>query len=763
MTTICYLSLKSICRLFLLTVTSSIPLLLISEVIYAQEKHERPTIGLVLSGGGAHGIAHLGVLKVMEEAGLRPDYITGVSIGSVIGGMYSIGYTSDSLYNLMKKINWENTFTNKIPENKIIYLEKDHFYNSIVSVPLSARKIKLPAGLINGQQIENALNFYSWPAADIHDFTKLPIPFSCLGTNLLTGKKVELKSGYLPDAIRASIAVPTIFTPVKIDSSLLIDGGVVSNFPVFEVRNMGADIIIGSFVGFHINKDNELQSMSGIVRQLTTLSGYDDFNEQKTLADFFIESNLKDFSASAFSNIDSIYERGYKAALPFKDKFKKLADSLNFFEHQKPLDNIFDKQYYSFNKIEVTGNKTYSDFQILGILEIEPELKIDKYLLADKIDLLYGNEWFDKVKYRVIPRNDSLILEIDCIEKPPAILYGAVHYDNYLLAGLVVDISLKNLITRRSLIDLKSYISQYYRFKLYCLQFIDKNQKFGISTDFYADNSLIPNLEINGQTGNAVSRNFIPGLSINRRLGLNNMMSISSKYENTNLLLRYVSESDLKSLTYNYLSSAFEYRLNTLNTKHYPDKGMIFNMSASTSKLMSAIIRTDSSEAAYKINNQSGLSFERFYSVNLHLKQYLSLSDKFTIGIGGDLLFISKTDSVSSSNNFSLLGGFESVNKRSIAMTGFHSNEIPVKKLAGISTDLDIELFKDLHLNLMADFFIIQEAKRENGFSFLNGYGAGLGYMSIIGPMKIGIMTGNYSQEKFFNKTKGYISIGYKF
>jgi len=148
---------------------------------------------------------------------------------------------------------------------------------------------------------------------------------------------------------------------------------------------------------------------------------------------------------------------------------------------------------------------------------------------------------------------------------------------------------------------------------------------------------------------------------------------------------------------------------------------------------------------------------------NFCLKQYFSPSDKFTFGIGVDVLYISNSDSVSSRNNFSLLGGFEPVNKRSIAMTGFHSNEIPVKKLAGISTDLDIELFKDLHLNLMADFFIIQEVKRENGFSFLSGFGAGLGYMSVIGPMKIGIMTGNYEHEKFFNRTKGYISIGYKF
>jgi len=684
-------------------------------------------------------------------------------MGSVIGGLYSLGYDSDSLHKLLNKINFDDVLTNKIPENKIIYLEKEHFYNSIFSVPLSFRKALLPSGLINGQQIENSLSFYSWQAADINDFSKLPIPFLCLGTDLITGKKVELKSGYLPDAIRASIAVPTIFTPIKIDSALLIDGGAASNFPVHEVKNMGAEIVIGSFVGFHVYQEDELQSMAGIVRQLMAMSSYEDFKEQIKLADYYIEPKLKDLSASVFTNVDTIYQRGYKAALPFKDKFKKLADSLNSIGNQKPLENIFDKKFYSFDKIEVTGNNIYSDFQILGVLNIKPKEDIDKYLLEDRINLLYGKAWFDKVKYRVVPRNDSLLLIIDCIEKPQAMFYGSVHYDNYLLAGLVVDVTVKNFITQRSVIDLKSYVGQYYRFKLNCLQFIDRNQKFGISADFYADNTMIPYMEIKGQNGNVISRNIIPGLIISRRLGLNNIVSISTTYENTYLLPKYVSDYDLKSLTYNYLSSTFEYRLNTLNTKHFPDKGMILNISAGTSKLQYAVIRTDSTEADYKVNTQSGYSFERFYALHWNFRQYFSPSDKFTFALGGDALLISNTDSVSSGNNFYLLGGYESINNRSIAMTGFQANEIQVKKLAGISTEMDIELFKDLHINIMADFFFVQEANRENGFSFLTGFGAGIGYMSILGPMKIGIMMGNYEEEKFFNKTKGYISIGYKF
>ena len=170
---------------------------------------------MVLSGGGALGIAHVGVLKVMEEAGLRPDYITGTSMGSIIGGLYALGYNADSLHKICKSVNWDLIMLNTIPQNRIIYHEKKHFNNSIISLPVLSKKIKLPSGMISGQQIENYLSYYGWPAADINDFSKLPIPFACVATDLLTVKNIVLRKGYLPDAMRASSTIPSVFSPIK--------------------------------------------------------------------------------------------------------------------------------------------------------------------------------------------------------------------------------------------------------------------------------------------------------------------------------------------------------------------------------------------------------------------------------------------------------------------------------------------------------------------------------------------------------------------
>jgi NTE family protein len=731
--------------------------------ISAQEIAKRPTVGLVLSGGGAHGIAHLGVIKVMEEAGLRPDYITGVSMGSIIGGMYSLGYTADSLQKILKKINWEVVLSNKIPEDKVIFLEKNHFYNSIISLPLSSMKVVLPSGLINGQQVESTLGFYAWPAADINDFSFLPIPFMCVAADIINYKIVDLKTGYLADAIRASFSVPSIFTAFKIDSLLLLDGGLLRNFAASEAKEMGADILIGSFVGFKAVNEEEMQSVSGIIKQIAMFRSFADFEEQKKLVKVLIKPETEEYPVTEFKNIDHLVQKGYEAALPYKEYFRKLADSLNGISHQKPLKKILDKQSYTFDKIEVTGNKNYSDEQILGVLDIEPENKVDKYLLTDRIELLYGKAWFDKVKYKVEARNDSLILVIDCIEKPQSILYGSVHYDNSLLSGLILGLSVKNLLTQRSVININSFVGQYYRFQFNALQFIDKNQEFGISANFYSDNTLIPMLELRGKNIEVSSRNFTPGLSINRRIGLNHLMTISVNYENQYLIPHFDSDIHLKNVSFNYISSSFDYQINTIDTKYFPNKGTIFNISASTSKLLSGGISTDSSKIVFSGSNHGEFSFNRFYTFYGNIKHYFTPYGRLTFSIGGDVLLITDSDSVTAQNNFYLLGGIESLNKRSVPMVGFRSNEIPVKKMAGIRSELDIELSENIHLNLMANMFATQEANNNKGVTFYTGYGIGFGYMSMIGPIKIGLMYGNSDHEKHFNKTKGYISIGFNF
>ncbi len=729
----------------------------------AQDIAQRPRLGLVLSGGGALGIAHVGVLKVMEEAGLRPDYITGTSMGSIIGGFYALGYNADSLHKICKAVNWDLIMLNTIPQNRIIYHEKKHFNNSIISLPVSFKKIKLPSGMISGQQIENYLSYYGWPAADINDFSKFPIPFACVATDLHTVKNIVIRKGYLPDAMRASSAIPSVFSPIRIDTTLLSDGGSIRNFPAFEAKEMGADIIIGSYTSFHPATEEELQNVTGIVKQIVMARSIEDFEENKSLVNYLILPELKGISSLDFNATDSLIERGYRAALPFKEKFVKLADSLNRLGTQEALPDILHKQLYSFDRIEITGNKIIPDRQILGILNVKPGEATEKSKLSEGIDLLFGKAWFDKVKYKIEPRNDSLILIIDCIEKPKSILYGSVHYDNALGSGILMSLSVKNFPTKASVIDLDYYLAHYFRIRNSFRQYINRNERMGFSIDFNSDNTLIPKLDMGAETGDVESLNFSTGLSINKTLGLNHMMSISLNYDNLYLIPKYVSELYLKNISYDYLSLTYSYNLNSLDRQHFPDRGTILDISAGASDLIKGHVKTGSIRKSYSTEDPGPFSFNRFYTLRANYSQYFTKISKLTFSFRGDALYLTDCDSITSQNNFYMLGGQAPLNKRSVPVTGFHPNEIPVKASAGLGAEIDWEFIKDLHLSFKGNVFALQEAGRENGYSLLYGYGAELGYMSIIGPVRAGIMHGLYEHEKYYSKVKAYLSVGYLF
>ena len=181
--------------------------------LFQASAQERPKIGLVLSGGGAKGTAHIGVLKEMERAGLYPDYITGTSMGSIVGGLYSIGYSADEIDSIASSMNWSQLLSNTLPLDQIAYEEKPFYDRYLIEFPIRNKKLTLPKGLIEGQALTLQMSNMTRPAHQYHDFNEFPIPFACIGANIETGKADVLNSGLLPEALRASMAIPTFFTP----------------------------------------------------------------------------------------------------------------------------------------------------------------------------------------------------------------------------------------------------------------------------------------------------------------------------------------------------------------------------------------------------------------------------------------------------------------------------------------------------------------------------------------------------------------------
>jgi NTE family protein len=725
----------------------------------------RPTIGLALSGGGAKGLAHIGVIKALEEIGLKPDFITGVSMGSIVGGMYAIGYTPDSIAKMFSSFDWEPAMSDRIPEDKIIFLEKKHFHNSLIALPITRNAIKIPAGLISGQQIESGLNHYFWPAATITDFDSLPIPFLCLATDVVTARSVVFRKGYLPDAIRASIAIPSVFTPVRIDTAILVDGGVVRNYAVSELREMGADIVIGSYVSFRGYKGKDLESAYEILKQIGFLGSLADYEHQKQLTDILIEPDLGEVNTLSFNDVDSVIEKGYRETLKYKSILGRLADSLDSFGPGAPVKPLPDIQYYRFDSIRVTGNKNISEDQIIGVLGVKPGENVDRPLLEERIELLYGKNWFEKVRYRIIPEGDSMILEIECIERPRAMLYGSLHYDPSLSTGALISLSVRDLITPRSVLNADTYIGQYYRFRFSAIQFVDKSQKFGVESSFFADNTRLPLIPLKNETGPMLSQNYNAILSLSKRLSLNHMMTLSGSFENQHLIPDYVTATLIRKISYDYLKLNYTYQTNTLNKKHFPDRGITSGLSFTSSWLVKAVMKVGSVRWIYKPGNEgpSSFSFDRKYAVRAWFNSYSAASDRVTISFGGDFLLSTGADSVTSGNDFWLLGGMEAVTDRSISAVGFHPNQVMVRNTAGARFGTDVEIATDLHITADFNLFALREPDRDEEFTLMGGCGIGAGYMTVAGPISIGIMYGFYNRQVLYNNIKGYISIGFTF
>ncbi len=724
----------------------------------------RPKVGLALSGGGAKGIAHIGLLMVMEEAGLTPDCITGVSMGSIVGGMYAMGYSADSLVKLFRSFDWNTVMSDKIPENKVIFLEKGRYHNSLLQLPITRKAIQIPSGLISGQQIESSLNRYFWPAATIDDFSRLPIPFLCLATDVITSKSVIFRNGYLPEAIRASIAIPTVFTPVRTDTAVLVDGGVVRNYSASELREMGADIVIGSYVSFRGYKSKELPSAYEIMKQIGFLTSIADYEEQKRETDILFEPDLSNIGTLSFNNVDSIIAEGYREAEKYRETFRRLADSLDAFAPRAPVIMLPDVEYYRFDTVMITGNSMISDEQITGILGIRPGESVDRGLLEDRIELLYGKNWFEKVSYRIRPEAGRLALMIDCIEQPRAMLYGSLHYDPALSAGAVIRISARDLVTTSSVVSLDTYIGQYYRLNVSATQFLDRSQKTGLAASFFTDNTRLPLLSLDGETGPMLSQNLQARLSLIKRVGLNHLTSLALTYEDRQLVPDFVTSTNIRRLSCNYLNLGLSFETNTLDSKHFPDQGIVSGATIAAEYLLKAAVRYRYGRRVW-LPGETGSPyyFDRTYQARAWFSSYTSPTPRLTFSIGGDLLWSTGADSVTSGNDFWFLGGTEKLTGRSITAAGFHPNQIAVRQALGARLGTDIEIAGDLHLMLDLNLFAIREPYRKTGYNLLGGYAISAGYMTIAGPVKIGIMHGFYDNELLFKKIKGFVMTGFTF
>jgi len=388
----------------------------------AQEKTEksgRPKIALVLSGGGAKGFAHIGVLKVLEEEGIPIDLIVGTSMGSLVGGIYSLGYNALELEGLVKSLSWGKTLSDEVP--RIFLSKNDQLIKQryIFSLPIDGnKKLNLPQGLVKGQ---NVLNIFCGLAGNVPtdaDFSKFTIPFACVATDLETGKEVVLNHGFLPTAMFSSMAIPIAFKSADRNGFLLADGGLVNNFPTDVAKKMGADIIIGVDIRSDFYRRDKLNTIENVMGQLVGFfdMGKDSIN--KSNCNLIIRPDITGYSVSSFNNqaVDTLIIRGENAANGFRKQLRELKMKYKLEKPEKSRELVKPDQWH-ITDLSLTGNYHLGKNYMEKVLNIKIPGNYSSEEIKTAIDRLYGLGGFELIYFNLIDAEKGKTLNLSITTK----------------------------------------------------------------------------------------------------------------------------------------------------------------------------------------------------------------------------------------------------------------------------------------------------------------------------------------------------------
>lgn len=430
-------------------IISVLLLLLAGNFISAQVSarvNGRPKIALVLSGGGAKGFAHIGVLKVLEEEGIPIDIIVGTSIGSLVGGIYSLGYSARYMEDICKAQDWQSLLLDDLPRQYLSkadrYLQQRYLFALHVD---EIKKLTLPQGVIKGQNVLNMLCGFTANVPIDMNFNELPISFACVATNLETGKEVVLRNGFLPTAMFASMAVPGIFQFPERDNMILIDGGVVNNFPVDVAKKMGADIIIGVDISDVYTNREQIRSLQNVFGQI--ISFLDQYKDSLNagLCDIIIRPDVSGYTMTSFNNsaVDTLILRGEKAAGKVRERLRQIKALYNL----QPA--VRSDKYISPEKWYLTNFSLSGKFRIdAGFLLRSIDMDLPGYYSQKEIngiiDQLYGYGIFDRIYFNLYDNETGKTLNLNITEKNTVSQNIGFKVNTTDAAALMLNVTRKN-------------------------------------------------------------------------------------------------------------------------------------------------------------------------------------------------------------------------------------------------------------------------------------------------------------------------------
>lgn len=713
-------------------------------------KKERPKVGLVLSGGGAKGFAYIGLLKVMEEVGLQVDYVGGTSIGSIVAGLYALGYSPEEIEKQVKKQNWANLLIDKIPRKYVAYEEKEYLENSLISFPLKKRKIGLKQAMYQGQQVNLLLNRFFSPAWLTTDFSKFQTPFLCVGTNLFNGDAEVLTEGYLPMAIRSSMSIPGYFSPTHYNGYYLVDGGIVDNYPADKVMNMGAQLLVGGDVQSGLaDTISQLSSMTEIINQIVFFHGEAANEKAEKLIDLNIRFDV-DAGMMDFTKYESIIAYGEKVAREHYDELKHLADSLNAIEYVAlkkyttvPLDS------FNIAKVIYKGNDKMSTIYLDNYFKRFENKTISIDELEHVITRVYGTRFFSHVFYELEPvGNGKANLIIDIKEGSPGYLSASVHYDTDYGGNIRLNGVFRNVLGHRSKLFTELLLGSNPRFR--ALYAISNGAKpgFGAELDIYDFTFDIYDQDIKDNTisfTNYKTSVFVTSI-------YNNLYSLRGGF--TYEFFKFSQNTAKPDSTLiplenfnNYGNIFVEFRADTRNKSYFATKGFKAEF-----------------KALYVMPFSKGWTSELFTNSLIMYAKYdqsFELAPKLTIKPGFFLGATLKHDIAPVQHLFGV-GGLNNINyvDSFVPFTGVNFVQRFGNYAAIARLKLQYNVYEKLYLTLRSDVGSTSDYVDEiiESDNLMFGYGLTASYDSFIGPVEFTVMGSNINPKLSF-----FANIGFNF
>ena len=722
-------------------------------------------VGLVLSGGGAKGMAHIGALKVIEEAGVRIDYIGGTSMGAIVGGLYAAGYTTTQLDSIFRNTDFDQLIQDNLPRSARTFYEKEASERYALTLPFSDFKVSIPAAFSGGQNIYTELVRVLYHVKDVHDFNQLPIPFFCIATDVETGEELLLDKGYLPEAIMASGTLPSLFEPMEVDGRMLIDGGVLNNYPVDEVRAMGADLVIGVDVQHGLRDRESLQSATEILLQINNYRTVGDMKEKAKRTDIYIKPDMDAYSVIGFEMRDSIIREGSKSARDAWESLLQVAAKQAPHVQRTPARPGSDSLLI--NRLILEGNSSYSRGYVKGKLRFDLDERISFEKLRQGISNLSATGNFNTIRYELVSNGigEDLILKLRENPVRTYIRVGA-HYDDLYKSAALINLTQKSLLTNDDVASLDLILGDHIRYN--AQYYIDKGSywSFGVNSSYNSFDEEInyalieqnfqlradPNInnitldvsdftnQIYAQT--VLREEFKFELGIEHKLLKYSTRTVNDLLEDSNF---EVSGERTTFENSNYFSTYGKLTLDTYDNRYFPSRGLYF----------------DGDFHLYLFSSDFNENFKEFSIGKARMGAAFPLLGNLSLNLeteGGFKLGTSRVTSL----DF-VLGGFGSVMINNfVHFLGYDFLSLPGNSYVKAYGRMDWEFAQNHHMMFAANFANVEDDLFRTGEWFtapdFSGYGLGYGWDSFFGPVQV-----MYSWSPEGGNSTVFFSIGYWF